>query len=75
VSRFRLVPTSRTISTLRDEPRARTHALDAVGTTVWHHCDGDHTVAEIAAVVADTHDDERVEPVDETLAHFLMQLE
>ncbi|WP_339103781.1 PqqD family protein [Haloterrigena salinisoli] len=55
--------------------RERTLTLDAVGTTVWRHCDGDHTVAEIAAIVADEHDEERVEPVDETLAHFLMQLE
>ncbi|MFC6768078.1 PqqD family protein [Natrinema soli] len=54
--------------------RERELTFDAVGTTVWRHCDGDHTVAEIAAVVADTHDDERVDPVDETLAHFLMQL-
>ncbi|APW99224.1 hypothetical protein CHINAEXTREME_16240 [Halobiforma lacisalsi AJ5] len=50
-------------------------ALDPVGTTVWRHCDGDHTVAEIASIVAETHDADRVEPVDETLAHFLLQLE
>lgn len=55
--------------------RERELTLDAVGTTVWRHCDGDHTVAEIASVVADAHDAERVKPVDETLAHFLMQLE
>lgn len=50
-------------------------SLDPVGTTVWRHCDGDHTVAEIASIVAEEHDEERVEPVDETLAHFLMRLE
>ncbi|WP_408958761.1 PqqD family protein [Natrinema sp. 74] len=55
--------------------RERELTLDPVGTTVWRHCDGDHTVAEIASVVADAHDAERVGPVDETLAHFLMQLE
>ncbi|ELY74587.1 PqqD family peptide modification chaperone [Natrinema pallidum] len=54
--------------------RERELTLDAVGTTVWRHCDGDHTVAEIAAAVADAHDGDRVEPVDETLSHFLMQL-
>ncbi|WP_049923410.1 PqqD family protein [Halopiger djelfimassiliensis] len=55
--------------------RERELTLDPVGTTVWRHCDGDHTVSEIASAVADAHDAERVEPVDETLAHFLMQLE
>ncbi|SEV95340.1 PqqD family protein [Natrinema salifodinae] len=55
--------------------REREITLDPVGTTVWRHCDGDHTVSEIASAVADAHDAERVEPVDETLAHFLMQLE
>lgn len=55
--------------------RERELTLDPVGMTVWRHCDGDHTVAEIASVVADSHADERVAPVDETLAHFLMQLE
>lgn len=55
--------------------RERDLTLDSVGTTVWTHCDGEHTVSEIAALVTDEHDPERVEPVDETLAHFLMQLE
>lgn len=55
--------------------RERELELDPVGATVWRHCDGDHTVADIASVVAESHDSDRVEPVDETLAHFLMQLE
>ncbi|QCS42934.1 PqqD family protein [Natrinema versiforme] len=55
--------------------RERELTLDPVGTTVWRHCDGDHTVSEIASIVADAHDADRVEPVDETLAHFLMRLE
>ncbi|ELZ00648.1 MULTISPECIES: PqqD family protein [Natrialba] len=55
--------------------RERDLTLDPVGATVWKHCDGEHTVAELAAIVADAHEAERVEPVDETLAHFLMQLE
>lgn len=55
--------------------RERDLTLDPVGTTVWSHCDGNHTVSEIASVVAAEHDPDHVEPVDETLAHFLMQLE
>ncbi len=55
--------------------RERELELDPVGTTVWRHCDGDHTVAEIAERVAASHDPDRVAPVDETLAHFLMRLE
>ncbi|AHF99620.1 hypothetical protein HALLA_13305 [Halostagnicola larsenii XH-48] len=55
--------------------RERELTLDSVGTTVWQRCDGEHTVSEIASIVADEHDADRVEPVDETLAHFLMQLE
>ncbi|NKE37072.1 PqqD family protein [Natronococcus sp. JC468] len=55
--------------------RERELTLDSVGATVWRHCDGDHTISEIAAIVADAHDADRVEPVDETLAYFLMQLE
>lgn len=54
--------------------REREITLDVVGTTVWRHCDGDHTVAEVAAAVADEHDEERVDPVDRTLGHFLLQL-
>jgi len=54
--------------------REREITLDPVGTTVWRHCDGDHTVAEVAAAVAATHDEDRVEPVDRTLGHFIMQL-
>lgn len=55
-------------------PREREITLDPVGTTVWRHCDGDHTVAEVAAAVAANHDEERVEPVERTLGHFMMQL-
>jgi len=55
--------------------RERELEFDPVGTTVWRHCDGDHTVAEIAERVAASHDADRVDPVDETLAHFLMRLE
>ncbi|AQL44683.1 hypothetical protein BV210_18160 (plasmid) [Halorientalis sp. IM1011] len=55
--------------------RERELTLDPVGSTVWQHCDGDHTVAEIASIVADEHDPERVEPVDETLSYFLVQLD
>lgn len=55
--------------------RERELTLDPIGTTVWRHCDGDHTVSEIASIVAEEHDVDRVEPVNETLAHFLMQLE
>ena len=56
-------------------PRDREITLDAVGTTVWRHCDGDHTLEEVAAAVADSHDDERVAPVEQTLGHFVMQLQ
>ena len=55
--------------------RERELTLDPVGTTVWRSCDGEHTVSEIASIVAEEHDADRVEPVSETLAHFLMQLE
>ncbi|MFT4891815.1 MAG: hypothetical protein ACI9YT_002750 [Halobacteriales archaeon] len=54
--------------------REREITLDPVGTTVWRHCDGAHTVPEVAAAVAANHDEDRVEPVDRTLEHFMMQL-
>lgn len=54
--------------------RRREVSLDPVGATVWRHCDGDHTVADVADAVADAHDPERVAPVEETLSHFLVQL-
>lgn len=54
--------------------RDRELVLDAVGATVWQACDGSHTVSDVASIVAQEHDSERVAPVDETLSHFLMQL-
>lgn len=47
--------------------------LDAVGSFVWLHCDGDKTVAELGdAMVAEF--GAKVEPVEERLTKFLSQL-
>lgn len=54
--------------------RERELTLDAVGTTVWKHCDGTNTLRDVAAAVTSAHDPDRVEPVEETLSHFLVQL-
>ncbi|WP_229732400.1 MULTISPECIES: PqqD family protein [Halarchaeum] len=54
--------------------RKRKLTLDPVGSTVWNCCNGDYTVADIATVIAEEYDAQRVEPVDETLSYFLVQL-
>jgi Coenzyme PQQ synthesis protein D (PqqD) len=47
--------------------------LDAVGSFVWLHCDGDKTVAELGdAMVAEF--GTKVEPVEQRLTKFLSQL-
>ena len=48
--------------------------LDAVGSFVWLHLDGDATVAEIAGAVHDEFG-ERIEPVEDRLVQFLRTLE
>ncbi|QLG47578.1 PqqD family protein [Natrinema halophilum] len=65
----------RFLFTLFGTNREHELTLDAVGSTVWRQCDGTHTASEIASILAGTYDAERVEPVEETLAYFLMQLE
>ncbi|EMA49722.1 PqqD family protein [Halococcus thailandensis] len=59
---------------LFDTPTERELELDAVGSIVWRHCDGETTTAAIADELAARVPDERIEPVDETLSYFLAQL-
>lgn len=53
-------------------PPYRIH-LDDVGSFIWRHCDGEHTVEQIGAEL-DAGFGERVQPVDERLTRFLHQL-
>ncbi|EMA46515.1 PqqD family protein [Halococcus saccharolyticus] len=59
---------------LFDTPTERELELDAVGSVVWCHCDGDTTMAELADELAATVPEERIEPVGDTLSYFLAQL-
>ena len=47
--------------------------LDAVGSFVWLHCDGEKTVAELGDAMADEFG-KKVDPVEERLTLFLGQL-
>lgn len=59
---------------LFDTPTDRELDLDAVGSTVWLHCDGSTMVEEIASQLDATFPTDRIEPVAETLSYFLQQL-
>lgn len=64
----------RVLFDLFDTPTERELELDTVGSTVWLHCDGEMTVAEIARELDANFPAERIEPVAETLSYFLAQL-
>lgn len=55
-------------------PTDRELDLDAVGSLVWLHCDGETTVAGIEKRLAEEFPEDRIAPVEETLAYFLAQL-
>ena len=53
-------------------PPYRVH-LDDVGSFIWRHCDGEHTVEQIGAELEASFG-ERVQPVEERLTRFIHQL-
>ena len=48
--------------------------LDAIGTFVWRHCDGERSVAEIAQAMRSEFG-EKADPVEDRLVQFLQYLE
>ncbi|MGD9495750.1 MAG: PqqD family protein [Armatimonadota bacterium] len=54
-------------------PESRPVILDEVGTRVWHLCDGEHTVAEMARILADEYKLARRE-IETTLPEYLRTL-
>ena len=55
-------------------PRKRELDLDPIGSVIWRHCDGNHSVAELADLIESRFPTDRIEPVEETLTYFLSQL-
>ncbi len=55
------------------EPGTNHIKLDEVGSLVWSLCDGEHTVREIAAVMAERFGDE-FDPESKRLAVFLLTM-
>lgn len=54
-------------------PESKPVELDEVGTDVWNHCDGDHTVAEIVALLAEKYKLNKRE-VEVSLTEYLRTL-
>ena len=51
-----------------DEDRKEAHSLNRTAALVWRHCDGNHSVSRIAALVASELGGE----ADETLVHYAL---
>lgn len=65
--------TGKLLSVLFYIPKSRPVNLDVVGSRVWSLCDGEHTVADIADVLADEHKLHRRE-AEVSLTEFLKML-
>jgi hypothetical protein len=65
--------TGKLLSVLFYIPKSRPVNLDVVGSRVWSLCDGEHTVAEIADVLAEEHKLHRRE-AEVSLTEFLKML-